>query len=243
MSAVPESETLVVDMERMLLASFPALEADERDGVVVGRAHGVTGRANSAVVVGPVADVTGTLAWANEWLLSRSCRPLFRLSPLAPDPLVEALGDGGYNVTSCLHRDLRGLASLRADHEIHITATRPDDWISERAVEGQSEVAALMENVAGDVAWALVRVDGTPVGAGRGVLVDGWLCVQAMFTEPNARGRGLATAVLNELHAWAVARGATDAFLNVLATNDAAKSIYHAHGYEHVYDYRYIAST
>jgi ribosomal protein S18 acetylase RimI-like enzyme len=61
-----------------------------------------------------------------------------------------------------------------------------------------------------------------------------------MYTDPAARGQGFANAILAQLHHWATSRGATDAFLNVLATNEAALSVYRAHGYEHVYDYRYV---
>lgn len=233
-------------MEHMLLATFPPLETAERDGVIVGSSLGATGRANSAVVLDDIRDLDATITWANDWLATRERTPLFRLSPLAPDALAERLGrDNAYNTTSCLHLDLAAIATPAQDgRSVEITAERPADWISERDEAGQAEVTALMCSVDGDLAWALIRDrHGMAVAAGRGVLVEHWLCVQAMYTLPAARGQGHATTVLQTLHTWAVERGATNAFLNVLATNDTAKSIYGAQGYRHVYDYTYVGSA
>lgn len=236
----------IATMERMLLATFPPLDTAYRDGVSVGSALGVTGRANSAVVTDEVSDVAATVSWASAWLAEQGRTPLFRLSPLAPAAIADLLGrENAYNTTSCMHRRLSSAVGpddrSAVDAPIEISASRPSDWISERDQAGQVEVAALMDNVDGDLAWLVIRDDdGLPVAAGRGVLVDAWLSVQAMFTLPHARGKGFATSILGAMHDWAVDRGAADAFLNVLASNATATSVYQSHGYAHAYDYTYF---
>jgi len=234
-------DELIVAMEQMLLATFPPLETEINDGVMASSALGVTGRANSAVVVDSVTDVTSTVAWATGWLQARDRSPLFRLSPMAPVEIADMLGnDNAYNTTSCMYRQFSGGEAWdQSDHVVAISEERPADWISEGDAAREAEVSALMDNVDGTLGWALIRVEGHPLAAGRAVVVDDWVCIQAMYTEPAARGQGLASTVLGALHEWAVERGARNAFLNVLATNVVAKSIYGRHGYEHVYDYTY----
>ena len=56
---------------------------------------------------------------------------------------------------------------------------------------------------------------------------------------PHARRRGLARKVTESLYAWAWSHGARFAYLQVVATNDAAMPLYAAQGFRTVYDYEY----
>ena len=63
--------------------------------------------------------------------------------------------------------------------------------------------------------------------AGRGEL-------KRMFVDPNARGRGVAAALLNRIEADAVARGIREIVLETGDLHDAAKVLYTRHGYREI---------
>lgn len=73
--------------------------------------------------------------------------------------------------------------------------------------------------------------DKTPVAMGAGWLYEpGRLMVVAMWTDPAWRGRGLGTAVLDQVVGWARGRGLrTD--LWVADANPAARRLYERHGF------------
>jgi ribosomal protein S18 acetylase RimI-like enzyme len=75
------------------------------------------------------------------------------------------------------------------------------------------------------------------------VLERGWMGVYSMGTRPEARRRGAATAVLHALARWAVSRGAAHTYLQVEATNDAARQLYIRAGFETAYRYHYRTSA
>ncbi len=62
-----------------------------------------------------------------------------------------------------------------------------------------------------------------------------------MITADGMRGRGLATAIVAELLAWAWAHGASHAYLQVNDDNAPARAVYRKFGFATVYAYHYRA--
>ena len=58
--------------------------------------------------------------------------------------------------------------------------------------------------------------------------------LKRMFVDPNARGRGVAAALLSRIEADAVARGIREIVLETGDLHDAAQSLYMRHGYREV---------
>jgi putative acetyltransferase len=58
--------------------------------------------------------------------------------------------------------------------------------------------------------------------------------LKRMFVDPNARGRGVAAALLNRIEADAVARGIREIVLETGDLHDAAQSLYMRHGYREI---------
>jgi ribosomal protein S18 acetylase RimI-like enzyme len=95
--------------------------------------------------------------------------------------------------------------------------------------------------------FASVRLEpdpAPPAAVGRGVLVEGWLCVTAVTVDDRFRRRGLATAVMAALGAWARADGGTSCVLQVAASNAPAIALYDRLGFteHHRYHYRLAPS-
>jgi ribosomal protein S18 acetylase RimI-like enzyme len=100
---------------------------------------------------------------------------------------------------------------------------RPDDWWvewCERSATGDEQSMVL--------AWD----ETTPVGmAGVYRTDDGTWQVISMWVEPDARGRGIARALLDVVVRFARQQGAGEIVLGVTDGNDAARGLYESFGF------------
>ncbi len=77
----------------------------------------------------------------------------------------------------------------------------------------------------------------------RGHRNDDWLGVSSIWTRPDHRQRGLATAMIAALGHWAARRGARYAYLQVATVNEPAIAAYCGLGFDLHHSYRYLAPT
>ena len=87
--------------------------------------------------------------------------------------------------------------------------------------------------------FASIAVRGQPVAAGAACISSGWAGVHGMRTAPSQRGRGLARRILGALAQQALARGITQAFLQVEEANEGAQSLYRRTGFAPGWTYAY----
>lgn len=238
-------QALISALEQKLLATFPPLESERRGGLFLGASEGVTGRANSAVVLGAIEEpAEAVFDMACRWYAERNLDPLFRISPLMGDELrreIERAGHEPYSPTLAMHTKLDRVDDVAPSENVVVSANAPVDegQVSERTPDQRATIGRMMRTVDGSVAWARIERCGATAALARGVCVDRWLCVQAMFVAGQHRGEGLAAQLLGAVHRWAIDEGATDAFLNVTTGNDAAQRVYARSGYKPVYEYVY----
>jgi GNAT superfamily N-acetyltransferase len=92
---------------------------------------------------------------------------------------------------------------------------------------------------------ATVDLDGAPAGIGLGAVERGWLGLFGLATRPEARGRGVGTAVVGSLVRWGRGEGATGAYLQVEDDNTTARSLFATVGFSphHRYHYRILRPT
>ena len=89
-------------------------------------------------------------------------------------------------------------------------------------------------------AYAAVRREGQIVAGGYAVAVDGWLCLEAVVTDPAWRGRGLAGEAAAALIGWGSRQGARAVGLQTQADNAAAQALYRRLGLDReLYRYHY----
>lgn len=70
---------------------------------------------------------------------------------------------------------------------------------------------------------------------------DDWVGFGGLWVDPSARRAGLGLAVVGALLDWGAAQGATTAYLQVLADNAPALSLYDRLGFREHHRYRYLA--
>jgi GNAT superfamily N-acetyltransferase len=237
----------VGDLERLAARSWRGLEEQAYGGWLLRAGAGFTGRANSVLVVGePPDDLPAAVATVARWYTERGLRPRAQV-PLPgaerADAAFDAAGWTRDDDNLVLTASLDGWPAPAVPVDL---ATTPDDaWLAGYRYRG-TPLPPVAHDVlvnAADPVFAAVRCEPDPAplaAVARGVLVDGWLCVTAVTVDDAHRRRGLATAVMAALGAWARERGGSSCVLQVAGANAAARSLYGRLGFteHHRYHYR-----
>jgi len=129
--------------------------------------------------------------------------------------------------------------------------TEPDDaWLDMYHFRGQplppEALAELAEEIDGELGFGrlLAHEGKDTIAITRGTITssdDGrvWLGYSAVEVAPDYRRQGLGTALGAHMLHWGASRGATDAYLHVLATNDAGIGLYDKLGFVEHHRHRY----
>jgi ribosomal protein S18 acetylase RimI-like enzyme len=202
------------------------------------------------------------LALVEDFYESRGLVPRFHLSPAAqPADLDATLDRAGYEVEAPVDVLVAEVAEVldagrrlprAGGAAVHVADGIDDAWShAYGALHGDESVTRarveaygrLMRTLGPPVVVATADLDGEPAGVGFGVVERGWLGVFGMGTRPDARRRGIATALLGALASSAAGHGATRCYLQVEVDNDAAQSLYRRAGYRRAYGYHYRAAV
>ena len=135
---------------------------------------------------------------------------------------------------------LRNLGPQQVTEPRHDAAV-DEAWLvsDERAARYGEHARSVLE--AGEVTFVTVRDErGVVLARGRGAFHGDWVGVSALWTDPAHRGAGLGSAVLESLLSWGAERGATTSYLQVVESNDHARRIYEARGFEVHHRYAYL---
>ncbi|MBA8794505.1 ribosomal protein S18 acetylase RimI-like enzyme [Friedmanniella endophytica] len=227
-------------------------------------AGGFTRRANSALAVGdPGTALPEAAARVIDFAADHRVPPLAQV--ITGDPVdqgLRALGwtDGGPATALMItrlaplleHSRARDHSAPREGPDDAISTTVDDrpsaDWLAALAHQrglGPTELGpAALRVITGDGRATFATRTGPGgrlVAIGRGHLTGDWLAVAGVWTDPEHRRRGHATAVLLALARVAARRGARYALLQVERDNDAARAGYTRLGFRDHHDYGYLA--
>jgi GNAT superfamily N-acetyltransferase len=242
---------VVREIEHVAHRAWPPLQVEELDGWLLRAAGGVTGRANS---VWPRAagslGVDDKLAAAERFYARHGLPVVVQLSVTSqPSGLAQLLADRGYAVRAAPRAvqvaPVAAAAAVGDPTAVRVTDVADESWYAVvSAVNGAfarhaSTARALVAGVTQPSAYAVLTLDGAPAAAGRAVLDNRWVGIANMATLPDFRRRGAARAVLAALAGWGSGRGASMAYLQLEADNDAAPSLYTKAGFTTCYEYSY----
>jgi len=245
---VPAVHPGVAELERLTARSWRGLEEQPYGDWLLRAGGGFTGRANSVLVLGePPDDLDRAVSTVERWYAARGLAARAQVPMPGADRADAAFHRAGWT------RDEDVLVLTAAVREWDepsapvALASNPDDaWLTGYRYRGTPlpPVARdVLLNADGPV-FASIRLDPEPAplaAVARGVLVDGWLCVTAVTVAEAYRRRGLATAVMAGLGAWARADGGHSCVLQVMSANAPALALYARLGFteHHRYHYRY----
>ena len=231
LTAAPVRTSQIRATEHAAALAWPGIERQWLNGWLLRAADGHTHRGNSAVPLGVEADL-GAVPSIVEWYDSHGLTPWLSV----PNRLLRLpFGVGPHLETVVMVREL---TSGEPDSAVTL-ATQPDDqWI--RLYRRDVPVDVLTAVVDGEVAFATIA----DAAAGRGAVttVDSgrWLGMSAVRVVEEQRRRGHARTLCAALLAWGAERGATRAYVQVLADNATAIALYESMGFTIQHRSRYV---
>jgi GNAT superfamily N-acetyltransferase len=248
---MPEIEPLPRDVVRGLeeraFNAWPALETRLVDGWLMRFSAGYTKRANSVNAWRPEAPLADIIHYASDLYRGRQQPLIVRLTPLADagtDDLLATRGFSRVDETIVMTAPLSASPTGR-DPGVTITATPTPEWLAGFATangvpEGRRALHdAMVAKIAAPVAFARLETSGTPMAWGIAVVERGVVGLFDIVTAPAARRRGAARRLVGHILDWARHEGAVSAYLQVVAANSPAISLYGRFGFAESYRYHY----
>jgi N-acetylglutamate synthase len=250
------------DLQRVMVEGWPPTERAALGGWMLRAARGFTGRANSVLPLGdPGLPLTEAVLAAERWYAERQLRPLFSLFgpegfAVGDDALGTLLTGRGYtdvNRSVVMTASVQTLQSAAlttsplavgaAEVTIHAEATPSPAWWAasdERRRSHRDTAEAIMAGCPDQVFLSLA-LDGQVVATARVAFARAWAGVFGVHVAPGSRRLGLATALVGAAAAHAGARGIASTYLQVEATNEAARGLYRRLGCATHHEYVYLA--
>ena len=161
------------------------------------------------------------------------CRLTGLLGDGLPDPRVEVSTDLEASWLAAFGRSRSNDADPRVVRQI-LTGQPPQAFASVRRPADPAPAESA------DAEPPSAELQG-PIAIVRGHVSGSWLGLMAIWTEPDHRRQGLATAMMCALGHWAARHGARYAYLQVAEQNLAAQQAYARLGFVHHHSYRYLA--
>ncbi|WP_155829883.1 GNAT family N-acetyltransferase [Glycomyces tenuis] len=233
----------ILGLERLLAASWPAVESAESGGWLLRYSYGYSRRANSVLALTePDAGLDAALAEAERWYAERGARPLIAVALPLSRRLDEALAARGWRAEAETAVLTKAAAAGERSGEA-VIAHEPSPEFLEQVGRGRPEAAATVLGSGSNRAYAEIRRGGAVAARGRAALEGDTAAVSAIGTLPEHRRRGLGGEVLEALTAWAVGAGARRIALQVETDNAEALAWYGRLGFAERYRYHYRAKA
>lgn len=235
--------------DRLVDQAWPALQRVDAGGWTLRAADGVTKRANSVLPLGEPEDLRTGIERAEKFYADRGLPCVFSVGGGATPGLDAALRARGYRVV---------------DPTLIMTARLAPGEPGEREEPGEPgekvELAEAPSQAWLDTWWSVdgrfggdglataARIlTGVPAvyaslgreAVGRGVVQGEWFGIYSMAVLPHARRRGHGGKMLRALLSHARAQGTQRAYLVVVESNTAARSLYERQGFTVAGRYHY----
>ena len=234
-------------IEQAAFDAWPSDHQVEINGWLLRLDRGYTKRANSLNATAYSRPMTSTDFRAIETQFrTRGLPPVVRLTSISPeahaDHMLAVLGYDVRDPSIVMTRSLSG--QYHADPATSLTPD-VDDWLHEFAgVTGQTSADArrhgvILRRIKHPRMGARLHASGAPASCGLGVTVGQYLGIFDVATRADCRQRGFARRVCETVMSWGAQAGATTAFLQVAADNQAAIRLYRSLGFEIAYHYWY----
>jgi GNAT superfamily N-acetyltransferase len=242
LSHVTVRNSEIRELEHAAALAWPGTEQHWCDGWLLragpGIGEGHTSRANSAVPLLFEANLHA-LPTIVDWYARRGLPAWLAL----PERLLP-VKTPGTKPTRVLVRDITpDITPEDVPGDGTLRPTPDAEWlrIYERAVPVEVLTAVGTGEEAGEVTFATVA--GAAVGRAAVTTAPGgtrWAGLSAVRVAEDSRRRGHARAVCSALLGWAATRGATRAYVQVLADNSPAATLYHSMGFRLHHTLRYL---
>jgi GNAT superfamily N-acetyltransferase len=205
-------------------------------------------RLNSLVPLDPFdgRDMLSRVHAAEKMFRELGLRPAIRQSPLCPPGLPDILDAEGWKCGSRTLVMAADLEKIDTGHGMDHLPTHDIQRFSEACVridEARDTTPPVLGRIIGAIEptaglFLMEEADG-PKAVGICVQDNDLAGLQQIVVEKSARRRGLGLELVSAALRWARLRGARQAWLQVIADNLPARTLYDRIGFKPVYDYSY----
>ena len=248
-------------IEEASLNAWPALRQSLLDGWLLRISQGFTKRANSIVPLYASQQPTREhmiekIRFCENVYAREQLQTIFRLTSIADTAeLDEYLNQRGYHradetevLTVMLKSTDSPEKSPTPEDSLKMRLLAREDWLQVYALltrmptQAQALHNAILQGIQTECAFAVLDTADGPVACGLGVLEQDLLGLFDIFTHAEHRGEGLGHRLVQQLLAWGHAKGASTAYLQMVADNTPARRLYARLGFSTRYRYWYRIS-
>jgi ribosomal protein S18 acetylase RimI-like enzyme len=234
-------------LETLADRAWPPAEVRAHDGWELRAAGpGIGRRVNSvAPLDAGTLPLEEKVVAAEAFYRERGLPPTFKLTAAArPAALEDFLAARGYQVDAPVLILTRPLQAASGPTPRLPEAPAPEWLAANTGIPSHYGAAPaafldLLGRIRQPLAFASVKHRGEVAAIGMAVADGGWVGLFEIGTLPRRRRRGLATAVVGHLLAWAAGQGAQAVYLQVMEDNAPARALYARFGFEEAYRYWY----
>ena len=240
---------MIRTVEELSMNAWPAIHILHYDGWVLRSANGYTKRANSVYpLYATEIDVNEKLDFCESFYRTRSLPAVFKMTVSStPADLDARLEERGYrkdSPTSVQTLDLR-MHKPAETGNVELTSEDSDAWHVAFALmnnvnpDRRATHEHILRAILPDKCYASIGMDGRIISCGLGVLQAGYLGIFDVVIDPDHRGQGNGTRLMETLLAWGAQQGAHTAYLQVMCNNEPALRLYEKLRFQEKYQYWY----
>lgn len=239
------------DLQLVCAAGWQAPVQERLGSWILRAGGGFTGRANSVLPVGdPGVPLDDALERVHDFYARAGLPPQAEVivgSEVMAALLARSWTQARPDQADALVQVARVAEARRASrrptgsHEVSLRSRPNDDWLRRYGRSTGASPDVVRSVLLGSEQVTFAQVGEPAVAVGRAVVTGDWVGLYAVEVEPERRGGGLGSAVVNALLEWGAANGARSAYLQVLADNGAGLALYAPHGFRTHHSYRYLA--
>ena len=229
----------ILELERLLAATWPAVETAESGGWLLRYSGGYTKRANSVLALTePDAGLDAAVAEVERWYAERGARPLISVAMPLSRRLDDDLAERGWKAEGATWVLTRPVEPVEFEGEA-VIVHEPSPEMLEQLAPGHGRIAAKVLGSGPSRAFAEIRRGGELAARGRAAIEGDTAAVSGIGTLPRYRRQGLGSQILDALTAWAAGSGASRIALQVETGNEGALAMYGRLGFSERYRYHY----
>ncbi|MNS26157.1 Acetyltransferase (GNAT) family protein [compost metagenome] len=243
-------------IEEMNLNAWPALHTVVYDGWLLRFTEGYSKRSNSVTPLYPsrLKDLAAKIYECEAIYEQNGLNPVFKITPFdSSEGLDSILEQHGYKSVDTTLVLTRGLGD--PEHKTHLPDALPghvtvDSKVSHDWLELLCKFGSLKTEYK-DTAYRMLMASplkmgfftlydaGEPAACGYCVIQAGYMGIYDIVSDPSRRRRGYGLSLLLSMLDWGRASGAEHAYLLVVESNHAARSLYGKLNFTQLYHYWY----
>jgi ribosomal protein S18 acetylase RimI-like enzyme len=226
-----------IRMERAHVRAWPALRTADIDGWLWRSSGGGSQRANSVSTIDFTGnDPAAAIAEAEARYAAVNAPARFQtFDDTSPPELTMLLPERGYRESEATVTMFRRSAPASAAAGVEIRDSIWDGWrdlyLGQVTASRREVNALILDRIPAPKAFAAVRRGGRIVSTALCVVGPGCAVLECVATAPEARRQGAARAALDALADWAGEQAVDLTGLQVVASNQAAVSLYRNLGF------------